>query len=263
MFAKLLKHEIKSTGGLLGLLSLGALAVGVIGGFLMRFTMNMPDNTELMDILLLVFEIAIPFAFLSLIAYAVGGTIYLAVQFYKRKFTDQGYLTFTLPVPVWQIYLSSLLNILLWSIIILIVVIIAFGSIFFIGMYDTEVWHRLLDMNRQLGLGMEDMMSQMQMDFSPIHSIVKFVSGNVLMITAITLGAVLAKKHKVLGALGSYYGMSLVITAVNSALTTTFLDSADYEISMVYTLATATNLIVIAAGSALSIWLMSRKLNLP
>lgn len=263
MFAKLLKHEIKSVGGLLGLLSLGALGVGVIGGLLMRITMNLPDDVELMDILLLISEIAIPFAFLSLVAYAIGGMIFLAVQFYKRKFTDQGYLTFTLPVPVWQIYLTSLLNIMLWTIIILVVVIIAFVCIFLIGMYDTEVWHRLLDMNRQLGLGMEDMMSQMQMDFSPIHSIVEFVSGNVLMITAITLGAVLAKKHKVLGALGSYYGMSLVITAIHSALTTTFLDSANFDISMAFILATVTNLIAIAGGSALSIWLMSKKLNLP
>lgn len=263
MFAKLLKHEVKSTGGLLGLLSLGALAVGLIGGFLMRFTMNTPADAEISDIMLLVFEIAIPFAFLSLIAYAFGGMIYLAVQFYKRKFTDQGYLTFTLPVPVWQIYLSSLLNILLWTTIILIVVIIAFVCMFLIGMYDTEVWHRLLDINREFGLGMENMMSQMQVDFNPIHSIVEFVSSNVLMITAITLGAVLAKKHKVLGILGCYYGMSLLISGFHSWLSLTFLDSADFEMSTVYLLSSATNVLVIIGGSALSIWLMNRKLNLP
>ena len=262
MFAKLLKHEMKSTGGLLGLLSLGALAVGIIGGFLLRFNMNADTYMETYEILSVVSTMALPVVFLSLIAYAIGGEIYLAVQFYKRKFTDQGYLTFTLPVRGWQIYLTSLLNIMLWSVVIMVVMFAAFACIFFIGIYDTEVWHRIMQMQADLGYELEMAFSELD-GFSPVYAIVEFVSSSVLLVTSITLGSVLAKKRKVLGAIGSYYGASMLVGAVNSWISGMVLNTAEPRLDLLFLISCMVSCVVIVGGSLLSIWLMDKKLNLP
>lgn len=262
MFAKLLKHELKSTGGMLGLLSLAALAAGVIGGLLLRYNMNAPATMEAYEMLSIVSSVALPFVFVSLIAFAIGGEIYLAVQFYKRKFTDQGYLTFTLPVHAWQIYLSSLLNMMLWTFIIILVLVMAFACIFLIGIFDTEVWHRLMEIQMNVRQEIEMGLTELE-GISPVYSVIEFISSNVLMITSITLGSVLAKKHKVLGAIGSYYGVSMLISAVNSWLSGMILYDAEPQMQLLFVPSAILNLVVILGGSALSIYLMDKKLNLP
>ena len=258
MFAKLLKHEIKSTGGLLGILSGAALAVGVVGGFLLRSSMNTSVAGNTNELLSVVSSVATPFIFLSLFAYAFGGLIYLAVQFYKRKFTDQGYLTFTLPVRAWQIYLSSLLNMMLWTLVICVVTILAFACTYLIGIYDTEVWHMMMDMGIDVSVEAESLFPEYGI-WNIVNPIVSFISGNVLLITSITLGCVVAKKHKVLGSIGCYYLISLLINSVSTYLGFEY----DASVEMTYMISSALYAVVILLGSWLSIRLMDKKLNLP
>ena len=121
MFAKLLKYEWKATSKLLGVLSLAALGVGVVGTSVLKilvvsFADGIGDGLEgFIPVILIPAMIMIVFA---LIAYAFGSVIILMYRFYKNKFTDEGYLTFTLPVNSHQIFLSSLLNMLIWLMII-------------------------------------------------------------------------------------------------------------------------------------------------
>lgn len=261
MFAKLLKHEIKATGGMLGLLSLAALAVGVVGGFLLRYNMNASANAETAEVLSVVSAVALPLIFLSLVAYALGSEIYLAVQFYKRKFTDQGYLTFTLPVRGWQIYLSSLLNIILWTVVISVVSCIAFACIFCIGVLGTEVWNRLMEL--PLDIEREFQYAYSELGISPLYMVVEFLCSNVMLVTSITLGSVLAKKRKVLGAIATYYCATMLIGAVNSWISGMMLNTANPQLDVFFNTSTVISCVVMVLASMLSIWLMDKKLNLP
>lgn len=263
MFAKLLKHEIKSTAGLLGILSPAALAVGIIGGFVMRGVMNPPATAQGTEEVSLLAGMLLPFVFLSLFAYAFGGEIYLAVQFYKRKFTDQGYLTFTLPVRSWQIYLSSLLNMLLWTLVIGTVTIVSFLAVIFIAMYDTEAWHMMMDSVSQFPVEMQPVFGEFGI-WSVLNPIIAFVSGNVLLITSITMGCVLAKKHKILVSIGCYYVISMVLSTVSTIFSTiSMFRSVEIQLDQIFMASSLQNLFVILAGSVLSVWLMDKKLNLP
>ena len=263
MFAKLLKHEFKATAGLLGLLSLIALVVGVLGGFLLRYNMNMTDRLVSNEVLSVVSAVVLPFIFLSLLAYTFGGSIYLIVRFYKHKFTDQGYLTFTLPVRAWQIYVSSLLNMMFWTLIISLVTMLSFVCVFFIGLYDTIVWHTLME----LPVEINEIFDAFSAEFggvSLVLVILSFASASIMPLTSITLGCSLAKKHKILTSIGCYYGISMVISTLTTVLSSSVIFKMDsLSMDMIFLPGIVMHILAILGGSWLSIWLMDRKLNLP
>lgn len=260
MFAKLLKHEFKSVAGLLGLLCLGCLGVGVIGGCILRYMVSSPSWIE-SDVLEALMPLLFMFLFLALIAFAVGGWIYLCIQFYKRKFTDEGYLTFTLPVSAWQIYLSSFLNFLLWNILIFLAIITSFGFIFLIGLANTEIWEYMvaeMDFTEiRIVFGELDI-------FRPGYTIVQFITGILVIMNCITVGSVMAKKHKALAAFAAYYLVNMVTSVISTVISVVayMLD----PLEMLHTMQTLNLLISCVlgfGGAVLSIWLMKKKLNLP
>ena len=267
MLAKLLKDEIKATSGLLGLLSAAALAVGVVGGLMLRYVLE-SAAAQREDAMISVVSSMLVFVFLALFAYVFGSGIYLAFQFYRRKFTDEGYLTFTLPVRSWQIFLSSLLNMLMWSLVTGIVMIIALVLIFLIGLLNTEFL-------RQVSTGFREMQDIFSYSFStampdvsvPLQiagAVVEFVMEKVVLMTCVTLGAILARRRKILGAVGVYLGFSMISGSVTTCLMTSYLNTdmgwtmnAFYIVSFVYSLALSVGCFI------LSCWLMEKKLNLP
>ena len=60
-----------------------------------------------------------------LIAVSLGITIYLAVHFYKTMYTDEGYLTHTLPVGGRELLWSKLIPMAAWSLLTMLVVVLA------------------------------------------------------------------------------------------------------------------------------------------
>lgn len=261
MFAKLLKHEMKATAPTVGLLSLAAIGIGVVGGFMMRYLINRIEQQNF-DEVDGVFVLLYVFVFLALMAYALGSEIFLNYQFYKRKFTDQGYLTFTLPAHSWQIFLSSMVNIMIWSLVIGAVMILAIGSIFVIGIVGTPVAEEFNVQNFSYP-ELEDLFGEV----SPAlvsYTISSFISSIVVMMTCVTLGSILAKRHKIMAAIGVYYAWSLILGMISTQLMGSILYvSSELDFTRVYTIETAIQLAVAMGGFLLSTWLMDRKLNLP
>ena len=100
MFAKLLKHEWKATAGPLGLLTLGAAGIAVFGALVLRTLLHLIESDALIgaaNLLLIPMGLLVVFSFLAIGLYALGVSLLLLVRFYKSRFSDQGYLTFTLP----------------------------------------------------------------------------------------------------------------------------------------------------------------------
>ena len=261
MFAKLLKHEFKSCAGLMGLLSLASLVLGAAGGFMLRYIVQSADRMMEEDSVGVLLMILLVFSLLTLFALLMAGWIYLCVQFYKRKFTDQGYLTFTLPVRSWQIYLSSFLNILLWSAILTASLFLAFVGIFAIGLMNTELWEEIVRSFSEMPF--EEVFSDF--DFmNPLYTIGQSLCSIMIMMNCMTFGAVLAKKHKVLTAIGIYYVLSLVMGSVSTWLLDLSYVTDFYVVMERMQLVNVLVYAVVGVGGAvLSIFLMEKKLNLP
>lgn len=284
MFSRLLKHEWKANAKVLGILSLAACGIGVAATIVLRFLLHFGDLYMHMDnIWPVVVAVALGmFLFFSAVAlslYVIAVQFILLYRFYKNKFTDEGYLTFTLPVKTTHIFWSSFVNMLLWLLIamavvaVIIVMVILFGTVEE-GLINTDVfeWIRSVftvfqgDVWEQLG---QEIYGSVYVILAALRALVSPFYALFVPMCCITIGAVLAKKHKILASFGIYYAVNFVvgiITSVSTVFPALLLLSSENMVA--YNTASAAIQLVITAGLTLgayfmTIHLMKKKLNLP
>lgn len=282
MFSKLLKHEFKANFGLLGILSLCALGVGLLGGGILNAAIYISENLSDNDVGLVgvtSLYSALMFVILALVIYAVAVQFINLYRFYKSRFTDEGYLTFTLPVNAHQIFLSALLHMLAWMVISSLVVLLAVALILLIGVVphldllggdfsDMEgIFGQMGDiLGTEQGYDAYQVLTVVQTVFAPIYNLL-------LIMTSITLGCVLAKKHKILATVGMYYCITMLVGLLETILTlvpTVLMMAEMYETGRYFTYMNITAGIslslqvgIAVGGYFLSTYLMKHKLNLP
>ena len=285
MFAKLLKHEWKATRGLLGVFTLAALIAGGIGALALRFIASYTDgmlngtineqNIEKAQIESLAvggLGTLLFFVMLALVAYYLGTQIVLLYRFYKNKFTDEGYLTFTLPVKTHQILAASWLNMLIWLVISTLVVLICVAMMVLtatagIKIPGVDIWGDALNFYTTNYTDSVASLGEF-VALSVGSGLLEWIITPLIAMTCITIGAVGAKKHKILLAIAVYYGYSMVSGIISTVVTTVvsitgFQSGASSVINMSVVCA-----MLIQAMLALICWfltnyLINRKLNLP
>ena len=279
MFAKLLKYEWKATGSLLGFLSLGALGIGVLAAVVLRILVtNAPtwsSSDSLFVLLIPMLGIMLFFLFVALIAYSVGTQIFLLIRFYRNKFTDEGYLTFTLPVNSHQTFLSSALYILIWQIISGLVVFTAISIAVLFGtatdgIINTESL-RYFDFTFSefmLVFGEDTYEGYLPLSF--LKTLVAGLASTVIMMASVTVGAVVAKRHKLLAAIGIYYGTTVALNTISGVISFFSMMLAtvtENHIAVMLNVGTVLEILLqvglLLGGYFLSTHLMKRKLNLP
>lgn len=128
MLGKLFKYEFKNTYKLMFIIY-GVMAFVTILGCIAMYGDSDPAGTEnqLQEIF---FTAAMVFYVLGVFALFVVSYVYMCVHFYKTMYSDQGYLTHTLPVGQMSIFNVKLLVSLCW---LMLSLIIMFVSIFALG----------------------------------------------------------------------------------------------------------------------------------
>lgn len=266
MFGKLIKAEWRSSRRVIGILCLAvliaALVLGLVGcGLFMAETRgwSVHGTVEIVVALLCV-------AAIMVIAVAWAASIFYALwRFYRSRFTEEGYLTFTLPVNVHQLMLSSILASILEILAVLLATAVScvLGlGISALGLPWNEVpadfWPRLWE---QLG--------ELWLEFVPYGGVVAeaalaafltALSRLIMLMLAVTIGGMAAKKHPILMAILVYYGISLVWTIIevtvlvgNGALNKT--------LSVMGTM-NVLSAVTIVGGYFIMYFLTTRKLNL-
>ena len=286
MFSKLLKHEWKANWGLMSILALAVIGMALVGTIALRVLVNYGDmvseSESFLVLLLMPLGMLVGVSFIGLAIYVVAVSYVLLFRFYKNKFTDEGYLTFTLPVNTHQIFLSSALNMLIWWVIGIVLSVILFVCMILFGtandgLINMDIIRALQNMEGFWAL-MGKIYGQILGDsygiwglatlvVTPIYSVV-------LWMTCITLGAVVAKKHKILAAIGISYGASIalnIISSVVSVLPSLILignpNPGGAEMQAYFTFSSIMQLLILVGvtvgGYFLSTHLMKHKLNLP
>lgn len=284
MFSRLLKHEWRANAGLLGLLSLAAGGIGVLATVVLRILVNSSETLldTLGDWAVVVMSALGMFLFFSVVAlsvYAIAVQVILMYRFYKNKYTDEGYLTFTLPVKTTHIFWSSFVNMLIWlAISLLVVVTVIFLAAFFGTARDGLVnWDILEGIKRILHiLSLEDWKEIFRDTYTVPYLIIMAVTvltapfyALFVPMACITAGAVLAKKHKILASFGVYYALNFAVGIVTSvaAVVPSILMLGNGDMGGYYVTSSAIQLAVTLAltvGSYFfTIHVMKKKLNLP
>lgn len=281
MFTKLLKHEWRATRGILALLCIIVLIAGITIGCTMQIMVNasrdgatigvngapIPETLQPMSEFAEVACVLLIMAGVAAVAICSAGSLFFLIyRFYKRCFTDEGYLTFTLPVTSHQILLSSLVNTIIGELIMLLAVGLSVGIavLLFLGAFpENLIW------GPDLSMGLKEAFSQMWASLAEhmdvlasmtATGIISALAELIVLMLAVTIGAMIAKKHKILAAVGVYYGISMV---QSFALTFANLSVVSEEnILHIFSATGLTSLAIGIGGYFLMHHLVNRKLNL-
>lgn len=270
MFITLFKHEWKANVKLFTLLSACVIGVGCLAAVVLRLITTYWEQLTAQDgpsLLLIPAFLILCFALLALNIYSMGIFYAQLFRFYKSRFTDQGYLMFTLPVKTSHIFLSSALHILVWSGISVLVEIAALAIALGLG----PAWNIIgTDFIAEIWDGTDLIYS----DLFTAGDIAAFVVCGIIMIaysiiipmSAVVLGCTIAKKHKVLAIIGILYGVAMVSGIGNTIVSfvTSFQVGSTY-VNMISPIIRfcVFPLILTVIAYPLSIHLMKDKLNLP
>lgn len=263
MFAKLLKQEWRATRNVIGLLCVIILLSGLFIGLSTGYISNrLTDSAPWVETLCVIVTMV---CFLAVGVCCAAGVIYLICHYYQSRFTHQGYLTFTLPVTQHQLLLSGMVNIILGAALVVLcaclAAALALGLIVLAIPENAMMWKEL---TQEFGM-LWDMLWQSLGAYGGtlLHflasGLVYALSSLILLMLAVTVGAIIAKKHKLLATAAVYYGIHIV----QSTLLIVFLPTSPATgFTALLNTTLVISLLLAVAGYFLMYHLTTKKLNL-
>lgn len=270
MLRKLLKYDLKALFKMWWIPAVTTIVLSIFKGFT-----QMAYNSDKMlpEIVYGVISLFSGLVTLSYVVFVVLTIVLFFSRFYKNFYTDEGYLTFTLPVSKVQHINSKLISSTLvsWAtglvLVINAIVTILISEFKYIEFdnFFTELKELLSDI--------------------PTYEWVMFFEGvaialllpivaNLFLFFCISIGSTVAKKAKVITSVAIFYGTTSVLSVVFFILMIFGIDSIEgwfvdldgtmYDVAMNLILLVVILLIVIIASVlyALQYWILDRKLNL-
>lgn len=215
MLRKLLKYDMRAIWRIWWLLGLSAMGLSVVGGLALRILNN--SGEQAFPAILEVFAgLAVFACIMGFVAFFIGSELLVYYRFYKNLFTDEGYLTFTLPASRAKILASKTLNACLW----LVLSVLTLGACLIIML---AISGGLADFPTFLKFFFDgaDVFSLLYILLLAVEGIIILLAGSWVSVGlvhfCITIGAVLAKKYKLLAAIGIYYLLNMVLSFVLQA----------------------------------------------
>ena len=223
MFVKLLKYDMRSVWRIWWIMALSVLGMSVVGGVGLRIVLALIE-ADIFPFFIFLGFILVFACVMAIVASAVGTELLVFIRFYKNFFTDEGYLTFTLPVSRKNLLFSKTLNALIWTAAQAILMFICIFLVILIGVpvsvgYDffRELTYTFSALFAEVGLW--SVIYALEILFLIICSILFSIS---LIHFCITMGAMLAKKAKVLAAIGIYYAANMIFSFGTQIITVIF-----------------------------------------
>lgn len=220
---KLLKYDMKSVFKVWWIASLAAVGVTVLGALCLRVLLGMTElnttDSPLTTLMTISCVLGIVAAFFALAGYELVVVFFLMRRYYCHFFTDEGYLTFTLPVRRTALLASKVLMALTYSLLSMTVVLLC------IGMYVVAIAHFAPQEIAEFGSVLGEMLNELNhlcKGFLPVY-VLEFglyllassLLGSLFAFLCITIGAIVAKRQKILAAIGIYYGGYVVVTSLS------------------------------------------------
>ena len=228
MFGKLLKYDLRAVGRLWWIGAAASLVASVLAALLIRFFYSVAESNTKSVILNIAAICAFFAAFFCMIAVVLAFVftlILVYVRYYKHFFTDEAYLTFTLPVKRSMLFFSKIVNAVIWYSLHLAVIVfsVLFFAVlvtpaekggFFINFYVFEVIGQALkDLWLSVGAWLVVYILEALLLFFAY-----MLYTMLLVHFCITVGAVLVKKAKILLSIGIYYLVSSAMQVIGQFL---------------------------------------------
>ena len=275
MLKKLLKYDFKAVFRYWWIAALSSVALAFAGGWSISVFTNEKELPTVIYVLAILVAII---AILGLVAFSILTVIFVYSRFYKNFFTDEGYLTFTLPVKRSQLLNSKLITSIvigsLTGFVIIVDVIIALC----VGMPDVLL-------NAELIRSFTDEVVLVVIRETGFYLVIYAIEAILLALTmgifttlfvfcCITIGSIIAKKAKIITAIAIYYVANSVFTFVIQIFVLFGIDAVigwlgsvqESQFCLVLALIMLCGILFMGAVCtvlySLQYWMLDRKLNL-
>lgn len=213
MLKKCLKYDMGAIYKLWCIAAAAFLSMSVPVGLAIRFMILNGTESVVFMILGLVAEFV---AYIAVIAFSLMTVIAICVRYYKSFFSDEGYLTFTLPVKRSTLFYSKVLNAVIWQTATIVVIAIAviivavilppaessdIGGAFVLIMEDLPP----LPMNGWTVLAVVEIV---------VFAMLSLLAETLLIYFCITMGSIIAKKQKVILSVGIWYIVNQIVLPI-------------------------------------------------
>ena len=279
MFVKGMKYELRSVARIVVPLLIVFLCASMImslgfmlDGRVFRFSETEGNDMALSAIFALT-ESLLGIGIVLLMV-AINITVYVLIirRFYTSFFTDEAYLTFTLPVTMDCHLMIKIVSMFFWNIAALVVTLlgtlIIFGGLA-IGYTEQvqEVYYYfsyIIEMIQMSWQGSSDNLGA-QLVVTVLNGLAEYIFQSLLIYFSITLGCMLFKKHRLLGAILSFFVINTLeswIRAIFQSLITGFgmTSGTVYLLQMIFSIVfMIVGMIALYLGTR---YILQKKLNL-
>ena len=275
MLSRLLKYDFRAMLKYWWIAALSSMGLSVLGGVCAVILDNEYNQHFSFTAIA---GLGIILTVLGMSAFMVLSQVLIYVRFYRHFYTDEGYLTFTLPVKRCHLLSSKVIaavtTTVLTGIVLVADLVIIMAIVQGDKLFDAALWERRLRVVRDLWnsvgggffvtYGVEILLLLLSL---AVFSVM-------LMFCCITFAGVVVKKHKVLAAIGFCYGASAVLSFVMQWVTLFgiygvegwFYTLSDAAVKSVIALALLAIILFVALVSVglyvLNLWMIDRRLNL-
>lgn len=280
MLKKLLKYDLKAVFKYWWIAAVSTLGLSVLGGFavtVLRDTVSTEPEKKVPIILEILSSIALPLVYLGFIALGILTVIMIFVRYYKNFFSDEGYLTFTLPVKKSELINSKVIMGVISSLATSFVVLVNIIIILVIGFFDNiikpDFWKEFSEFFSEVFKALGVYTFVYVLEIILVVFLANLLS-TLFLYDCVAIASMLVKKAKVITAIGIYYvangvistlftifslfGMSTIIDTMSAMKTSTLLPLISLLGSgIIVMLAMFTALLYL-----LQYWIIDRKLNL-
>lgn len=216
MLKKLLKYDFKAVFKYWWIAAISSVALALAGGWSISIYTS---EKELPTILYVVATIVAVVAIMGVAAFSFITLIFVYMRFYKNFFTDEGYLTFTLPVKRGELLNSKLITgivagcltgfVILFDLFIALVV--GIPDVIFDEWLWKEFWEEfVVEIINGAGLGY---LLLYITEFLLLFLLLGVFS-TLFVFCCITVGSLITKKAKIITSIGIYYGANSVFTVI-------------------------------------------------
>lgn len=272
MLKKLFKQEWIATTKVLLPVNLLLIAITLLGSFVLKF---FPADSSNMLIQSLSMS-ALMLYFFALIGIACAAYIFVIVRFYKTMYSDEGYLTHTLPVTVHTLIIGKGLAAMIWLCITYTMLMASILFLVFFQVNPTE-WNLIY---QEILKGIAEFNQASPIPFSaivwmiPLTLIINAVYSFLNVSASLSIGQ-LFTKHKIIGSIVAFCGIYAVTQAASLIMMTftgyfSYMSSSSFStigetVDYMYSLFAASmglSLFLCAVFYVVTWLLTSRKLNL-
>ena len=284
MLGKLIKYEWKGLRFPLMIMMIVLAGTMILtGGVILTINPKLDETLAWYSVMALMLSIFL--YYFGIIGCTLGTTLIVVVRFYKTCYTDQGYLTHTLPVTPHQLLNSKILTAIFTQLLMIFAIILSIFIILQVGIHHVFSFipdYSYAELRHEFSIVFADILDSFEDEFGLrlglyiayllFYCIVGVISNVITLFGCVSLGQLYAK-HRIVGAIAAYFLLQFVmmiigyITAIpmyTRMLAGTYYDNATVFgiMSPTMNMSLLTTVLLAVVMYFVNLHMMTKKLNL-